>query len=85
VRLGPSTPSDYVRARVLVPLKSECDRSGIRGMLTVGRNLDRNGQPILTYLTLILSILILIFSHPFPLDSDHSYLFLLKTNMDFTL
>jgi hypothetical protein len=25
-------------------------RSGIRGMLTVGRNLDRTGQPILTYL-----------------------------------
>jgi hypothetical protein len=30
-------------------LKSGCDRSGIRGMLTVGRNLDRNGQT-LTYL-----------------------------------
>jgi hypothetical protein len=25
VRLGPSTPGDYVRARVLVPLKSGCD------------------------------------------------------------
>jgi hypothetical protein len=44
VRLGPSTPGDYVRARVLVPLKPGCDRSGIRGMLTVGRNLDRNEQ-----------------------------------------
>jgi hypothetical protein len=41
-------------------LKSGCDRSGIRGMLTIGRNLDRNGQPLPTYLTLILSILILI-------------------------
>jgi hypothetical protein len=30
-------------------LKTVCDRSGIRGMLTVGRNLDRNGQT-LTYL-----------------------------------
>jgi hypothetical protein len=30
-------------------LKSGCDISGIRGMLTVGRNLDRNGQT-LTYL-----------------------------------
>ena len=30
-------------------LKSGCDRSGIRGMLTVGWNLDRNGQT-LTYL-----------------------------------
>jgi hypothetical protein len=50
VRLGPSTPGDYVSARVLVPLKSGCDRSGIRGMLTVGRNLDRNGQPLSSYL-----------------------------------
>jgi hypothetical protein len=31
VRLGPSTPGDYVRARVLVPLKSGCDRSGSDG------------------------------------------------------
>jgi hypothetical protein len=50
VRLGPSTPGDYVRARVLVPLKPGCDRSGIRGMLTVGRNLDITGQPLSTYL-----------------------------------
>jgi hypothetical protein len=54
VRLGPSTPGDYFRARVLVPPKPGCDRSGIRGMLTVGRNLDRTGQPLPTYLTLIL-------------------------------
>jgi hypothetical protein len=27
----------------VLSLKSGCDRSGIRGMLTVGRNLDRNG------------------------------------------
>jgi hypothetical protein len=50
VRLGPSTPDVYVRARVLVPLKPGCDRSGIRGILTVGRNLDRTGQPLSTYL-----------------------------------
>ena len=50
VRLGPSTPGDYVCARVLVPLKPGCDRSGIRGILTVGRNLDRTGQPLSTYL-----------------------------------
>jgi hypothetical protein len=62
VRLGPSTPGDYVRARVMVPLKSGCDRSGIRGMLTVGRNLDRTGQPWPTYLTLIHSMLILSWS-----------------------
>jgi hypothetical protein len=30
--------------------KTGCDRSGIRGMLTVGRNLDRTGQPLHTYL-----------------------------------
>jgi hypothetical protein len=30
--------------------KPGCDRSGIRGMLTVGRNLDRTGQPLSTYL-----------------------------------
>jgi hypothetical protein len=50
VRLGPSTLGDYARVRVLVPLKPGCDRSGIRVMLTVGRNLDRTGQPLLTYL-----------------------------------
>jgi hypothetical protein len=50
VRLGPSISGVYVRARVLVPLKPGCDRSGIRGMLTVGRNLDRTGQPLPTYL-----------------------------------
>jgi hypothetical protein len=50
VRLGPSISGVYVRARVLVPLKPGCDRSGIRAMLTVGRNLDRTGQPLFTYL-----------------------------------
>jgi hypothetical protein len=41
-------------------LKTGCDKSGIRGMLTVGRNLDWTGQPILTYLCyLILSKLFL--------------------------
>jgi hypothetical protein len=33
-----------IRCTRLCPLKPGCDRSGIRGMLTVGRNLDRNGQ-----------------------------------------
>jgi hypothetical protein len=65
--------------------KPGCDRSGIRGMLTVGRNLNRTGQPLLTSATLILSKLFLIFSHLFPLYSDHSYPILLKTNVDFTL
>jgi hypothetical protein len=57
VRLGLSTPGDYVRARVLVPPKSGCDRSGIRAMLTVGRNLDRTGQSLFTYLCYSDSIL----------------------------
>jgi hypothetical protein len=91
-------------------LKSGCDRSGIRGMLTVGRNLDRNGHnhyllillwssytsldpvspsTVLLGLTLPLLLwffpkLILIFSHLFPLYSDYSYMFLLKTKVDFT-
>jgi hypothetical protein len=69
------------------PLKSGCDRSGIRGMLTVGRNLDRTGQPILTYLCYsnFFPKLILIFPHLFSLYCDYSYLFFLKTNVDFTL
>jgi hypothetical protein len=69
------------------PLKPGCDRSGIRGMLTVGRNLDRTGQPILTYLCYSDSFLklISIFSRLFPLYSDYSYLFFPKTNVDFTL
>jgi hypothetical protein len=49
VRLGPSTPSVYF-APGFEPLKPGCDRSGIRGMLIVGRNLDRIGQPLSTYL-----------------------------------
>jgi hypothetical protein len=67
--------------------KSGCDRSGIRGMLTVGRNIDRTGQPLSTYLCYsdFFSKLILIISHLFPLYSDYSYLFFLKTNVDFTL
>jgi hypothetical protein len=69
------------------PLKSGCERSGIRGMLTVGRNLDRTGQPLSTYLCYSdpFSKLILIFSYLFPLYSDYSYLFFPKTIVDFTL
>jgi hypothetical protein len=68
-------------------LKTGCDRSGIRGMLTVGRNLDRNGQNhyILIFATLIFSKFFSILSHLFPLYSDYSYIFLLKTKVDFTL
>jgi hypothetical protein len=88
--------------------KPGCDRSGIRAMLTVGWNLDRNGHnhylltllwfflyfswSCLTFycstlinLTSATLILSKIFSHLFPLYSNYSYLFLLKTNVDFTL
>jgi hypothetical protein len=54
VRLGPSTPGDYVRARVLVPLKPGCDRSGIREMLTVGRKTEMDNSYLLTFATLII-------------------------------
>jgi hypothetical protein len=100
-----------MRCTQLCPLKLRCDRSGIKGMLTVGRNLDRNGQTltylpysdsfytyldhvspsiVLLWLTLPLLLwffprLILIFSYLFPLYSDCSYLFFLKTNVEFTL
>jgi hypothetical protein len=50
VRLGPSTPGVYVRARVLVLRNPGVTEVVSEGMLTVGRNLDRIGQPILTYL-----------------------------------
>jgi hypothetical protein len=81
VRLDPSTY--LIGARVWTP-KSGCNRSGIRGMLIVGRNLDRTGQPLPTYLaTLILSKLFLIFSHLLLLYSDYSYLFTSKDKSGF--
>jgi hypothetical protein len=88
VRLGPSTPGDYIRARVLVPRNPGVTEVVSEEMLTVGRNQDRNGQTLIylsysdsfyTYLTLILSILILILSHLLLLYSDHSYLFYSET------
>jgi hypothetical protein len=86
VRLGPSTLGNYVRARVLVPPKPGCERSGIRVMLIVGRNLDKLDNPyLLTFATLILSKLFLIFSHLVLIYSNYSYLFTLKTKVDFTL
>jgi hypothetical protein len=45
VRLDPS-----IRHARVWPPKSGCDRSGIRGTLTVGHDLDRTGQPLSTYL-----------------------------------
>jgi hypothetical protein len=88
VRLGPSTLGDFMcTPGSWCPWKPRCDRSGIRGMLTVGQNLDRTGQNpyLLTFATLILSKLFLIFSHLLLLYSDYSYLFTSKTKVDFTL
>jgi hypothetical protein len=77
----------YMRCTQLCPLNPGVIGVVSEAMLTVGQNLDRNGQNpyLLTSATLILSKLFLIFSHLFPLYSDYSYLFLLKTNVDFTL
>jgi hypothetical protein len=49
VRLGPSTPGDYVRAWVLVPRNPGVTEVVSEEILTVERNLDRIGQT-LTYL-----------------------------------
>jgi hypothetical protein len=69
-------------------LKSGCDRSGIGAMLTLWRNLDRNGQnPYLLTLIWIFSNIFLIFSHLFPLYSDKCVLIYFRytlTNADFT-
>ena len=66
--------------------KPGCDRSGIRRILTVGRNLDRTGQPLSIYLCYSdsFSKLSLIFSHLFPLTLIILMFFFLKTNVDFT-
>ena len=77
-----------MRCTRLCPLKPGVTEVVSEEMLTVGRNLDRNGQTLIylpssdsfyTYLTLILSILILILSHLLLLYSDHSYLLYFKT------
>jgi hypothetical protein len=47
--------------------------------------IELDNQYLLTFATLILSKLFLIFSHLFLLYSDYSYLFLLNTKVDFTL
>jgi hypothetical protein len=77
-----------MRRTWLCPLKPGVTEAVSEEMLTVGRNLDRNGQTLTylpysesfyTYLTLILSTLILIMSHLLLFYSDHSYLLYSKT------
>jgi hypothetical protein len=67
--------------------KPGCDRSGIKGMLTVGRNLDRTGQPLST--SLCYSDSFLNFSYSFLIYFRFTLItlifFLPKTNLDFTL
>ena len=76
----------YMRCSRLCPLNTGVTEVVLEAMLTIGRNLHRNRQ-IFTYLPYSnsLSKLFLIISHLFALYSDYSYLFLLKTNGDFTL
>jgi hypothetical protein len=73
-----------MRCTRLCPLKPGVTEVVSEEMLTVGRNLDRNGQTLTylsysdsfyTYLTLILSILILILSQLLLFYSYDSYLF----------
>jgi hypothetical protein len=61
--------------------KPGCDRSGIRGMLTVGRDLDRNGQTLsyLPYSDSFYTHLILTLSHLLLFYSGYSYLLYSKT------
>jgi hypothetical protein len=77
-----------MRCTWLCSLKSGVTEVVSEEMLTVGRDLDRNGQTLTysshsesfyTYLTLNLSILIIILSHLLLFYSDHSYLFYSKT------
>jgi hypothetical protein len=49
-----------MRCTRLCPLKLGVTEVVSEEMLTVGRNLDRNGQPLPTYLILIYSILTLL-------------------------
>jgi hypothetical protein len=61
-------------------LKSRCDRSGIIGNVDcMTKSRYKWTKPLPTYLTLILSILILILSHLLLFYSDYSYLFYSKT------
>ena len=77
-----------MRCTRLCPLKPGVTEVVSEEMLTVGRNLDRNGQTLVylpssdsfyTYLTLILSTLILILSYLLLFYSDHSYPLYSKT------
>jgi hypothetical protein len=74
-------PALVLKARGVTEVVSE-------EMLTIERSLDRNGQTLTylsysnslyTYLTLVLSILIMILSHLLLFHSDHSYLSYSKT------
>jgi hypothetical protein len=65
-------------------LKPGCDRSGIRGMLTIERNLGRTRQPLPTYLaTMILSRLFSKLFSSIAAYSDYAYLFTSKDKSGF--
>jgi hypothetical protein len=85
VRLGPSTPGDYVRARVLVPRNPGVTEVVSEECWLYDETYIELDNPYLLTLLWFFPKLILIISHLFPLYSDYSYLFFLKTNVDFTL
>jgi hypothetical protein len=66
---------------LFTPVGSPCNREQV----STETKIELDNQYLLTFATLILSKLFLIFSHLFPLYSDYSYFFLLKTNVDFKL
>jgi hypothetical protein len=72
-----------MRCTRLCPLNPDVTKVVSEEMLNVGRNLDRTGQPLLTYLCYSdsFSKLFLIFSHLFPLYSYYSYPFSSKDKM----
>jgi hypothetical protein len=77
-----------MRCTQIYPLNPGVTEVVSEEMLTVGQNLDRNGQTLTylsyfdsfyTYLTLILAILTMILSHLLPFYSDYSYLLYSET------
>jgi hypothetical protein len=75
-----------MRCTRLCPLKPGVTEVVSEEMLTVGRNLDRNGQTLiyLPYSDSFYTYLLLILSHLLLFYSDYAYLFYSKDMMDFT-
>jgi hypothetical protein len=69
-----------MRCTRLCPLKPGVTEVVLEEMLTVGRNLDRNGQTLtyLPYFDSFYTHLVLVLSHLLLFYSDHSYLSTLR-------